>query len=684
MILIANNKLNVDGVDVYPDHQNKNQFWYVPGEIKLAERNGKKELSYIWYIDSIADSNGTGFLNFEVNTAVSQATLDKITQQVASKHNLDKSKIVLSAVPYTKGNVNFSVLGPMAKTADKNLKKGDDSVLRVSDEQLVWSAGSSSLVGDNSAVCSVKFTKEGKLAAAMKQAIVEESNSISVIYSLDFLAMRPAISFSVKGTLEKTIKDFQASIGTQIPLESFILDLGIQAQWQRIMENTDLEIKVENYIGDETEGLKWAKQIVLDYVLKNFFEVQIGKKDGIWSPLTDAPEVNEAVQKAKSVEEVAGQKADEEGKTGEEKESAVKDVVDAAMTFIPKVNIRAAYYDGKQENKIDFLYTEMKATTYPALPQSLVLEGIGNTDSYISKINRADDPFGLPYPVSVVVPSADECAAKEIEAVNIRAKYPAKGDKQVTYSYSLLSRKTEDPSSFPFQMDKAGSLDVAYSVDYVFKTNGAYNAAQSKYTVTGHSENQMITALPGESLDFLSLDLQLATDFYWGEVDQVIVSLTSSKWEGEKQVVFNQGAEKSQTLKFRYDAKFKNDPIQYVVKFISGGAEVAKHDPEKVVGSLINVRDRFASHTPITFAGNFECDSAEIYCSYEDGEYYWDKSFTLHKGKKHVVIVPTLNKFTGSAQDLRVNYAMTLSSGGSYSGVAEGRKPVILKSTTLV
>ncbi|QZT37174.1 hypothetical protein K5X82_18410 [Halosquirtibacter xylanolyticus] len=683
MILIANNKLTVDGVDVYPDHKNPNQFWYIPGEVKLAERNDKKELSYIWYIDSVSDSNGTGFLNFEVNTAVSQATIDKITQQVASKNNLDKSKVALSTLPYTNGNVNFSVLGPIAKKADESVKD-DNSVLRVSDEQLVWSAGSSSLVGDNSAVCSVKFTKEGKLAAAMKQAIEQKSNAISAIYSLEFLAMRPAITFSVKGTLEKTIKDFQANIGTQIPLESFILDLGIQGQWQRIMEKTDLKITVENYIGDETEGLKWAKQIVLDYVLKNFFEVQISKQDDSWSPLTNAPEVNEAVQKAKNVEEVAGEKADEDGKTGEEKDSAVKDVVDATMTVIPKVNIRAAYYDGRQENTIDFLYTEMKAITYPALPQSLVLEGIENPDSYISEINRTDDPFGLPYPVSIVVPNADECIAKEIEAVNIQAKYPAKGDNQVTYKYSLISGKTEGQSPFPFQKDKSGSLDVAYSVDYVFKANGAYNAAQSKYTVTGDSENQMITALPGESLDFLSLDLRLITNFYWGEVDQVIVSLTSSKWEGGKLVVFNKGAENSQILKFRYDAKFKNNLIQYSVKFMSGGTEVAKHDPELVVGGLINVRDRFASHTKITFIGNFDCDSAEIYSSYEDGEYYWGNNITLKKGETQYIIVPTLKKVTASAKDLRVNYDVTLSSGDSYSGVTEGKKPVILKNTALV
>jgi hypothetical protein len=183
MIYIADNKLSIDGIDIYPDHKNKNQFWYIPGKIQLAERNGKKELSYMWYTDSVTDTNGSGFLNFEVNTAVPNTTLNKIKGTIAKKYQLDENIISLSSVPYTNGNVNFSVLGPMAKQADSEKLKGDVSVLRVSPEQLVWSAGSSSLIGDNSAVCSVEFTKEGKLAAAMKQSILKGSKTVAAIYS---------------------------------------------------------------------------------------------------------------------------------------------------------------------------------------------------------------------------------------------------------------------------------------------------------------------------------------------------------------------------------------------------------------------------------------------------------------------------------------------------------------------
>ena len=331
MLLINSEKFTIDGIDIYADHADPTQYWYVPGTIRLAERNKKKVLSYFWYTDSATDSDGTGFLNFEVDTAVSDATKDKIKAAVASRKNLAPARINLAAVTYTSGNVNFSVLGPIAKKAPADLSKKDSSVLYQSAEQLVWSAGSSSLVGDNAAVCSVKFTKEGKLAGAMKQAIEASSNSIAAVYGLRFLAMRPSVTFKVHGTLDKTVTNLAASIGGSIPLEALILDVGIQAQWQKIMQSTDLKIEVINFTGEQEEGEKWAKKFLLDYVLQNFFEVQIAEK---FIPLADAPEVEKAVDTAKDVEETATEKEEEKVEKGEKTETetagVVKEVVKAA------------------------------------------------------------------------------------------------------------------------------------------------------------------------------------------------------------------------------------------------------------------------------------------------------------------------------------------------------------------
>ena len=425
--------------------------------------------------------------------------------------------------------MNFSVLGPAGGNRGGH-PQDDPSVLYQSKDQLVWNAGSSSLVGDNAAVCSVKFTKEGKLAAAMKQAILSGSNTIAALYRLEFLAMRPSVTFKVTGTMKKTIEDFKASIGTSIPLEAFVLDLGIQGQWQKIMSNTDLKIEVTDFTGEPQEGLKWAQQILLDYVLKNFFEVQIGRDKDNWSPLKKEPEVSQAVEKAKDVEQAAGDKAEDDGKKGDEAAGAVKEIVKAATTFIPKVNVRASYYSGKQENSIDFLYSERKAKSYPILPQALVLEGLGDNEEarrqYVTQVNRAQDPFGLPYNVTVALPEDADRAKVGLRTVNVAAQYPAGAPtgKQSAKNLTLNGGKVSGDNPLAFQFDQSGSPKVAYSVDYVFNPSDEWQSDAFQYSSKGVEERALITAMPESVAEFLTLTVDLSDDFVWETNDQVVVA----------------------------------------------------------------------------------------------------------------------------------------------------------------
>ncbi len=681
MILIDSTKFTVDGVDVYPDHASPFQFWYVPGLIRLAERNGRKALSYFWYTDSATDSEGTGFLNFEVNTAVPPATLDRIRAEVARRTGRDAGKLVLSTVTFTKGAVNLSALGPTAAQAVRT--PDDPSVLYQSKEQVVWSAGSSSLVGDNTAVCSIQFTKEGRLASAMKSAILAGANTIAALYRLEFLAMRPSVTFKVHGTLEKTVRDFQASLGGEVPLEALILDLGINAQWQRILQNTDLKIEVIDFGGDnDKEGLKWAQQILLDYILKNFFETQIGSDPNNWSPLKEAPKVSEAVEKARGTEEAAADKAASDGKVGEEADTAVKEIVKAATLFIPKVNIRAAYYDGRQENKIDFLYSELKARPYQVLPQALVLEGLGEPASYITQINRSQDPFGQPYPVNVALPDAADFTALGLTALNIQARYPANApaSSQAVQNFSITDGKrhgTEPP--FRFQYDAKGSADVAFTVDYVFRSGGDWVGETTRFSVSGRAERGLIVATPDAAVQFVTLDIRLDTDFVWEDADEVKVTLTSAKWKGTKQVTFQNGQADPRILRIRSGIETAAAEIRYTVDVHKGGKRIYGSEAATVQDDRIVVRDRFGGHTPVFFTASFDDDSVDITLSHTDGAFAWEDQFTLEKGQKRLRrIVPTLAD-PKPKSDLRFTYEVLPMDGEPFSKTGRGGQTIAIK-----
>lgn len=679
MIYIDKTKFTVDGVDVYPDHESPTQFWYIPGAIHLAERNSRKVLSYLWYTDSVSDANGTGFLNFEVNTAISGDTRQKVIAEIAGRQGLKPEKITLSTVPYHSGRVNFSVLGPVAAAAAD--MKDDASVLYQSKEQLVWSAGSSSLVGDNAAVCSVKLTKEGKLAAAMREAILQGSNSIAALYKLEYLAMRPSVTFKVQGTLEKTVKDFQASIGTSIPLEAFVLDVGIQGQWQRIMSKTDLKIEVVNFTGEASEGLKWAQQILLDYVLKNFFEVQLGQKEGAWSPITEKPEVQEAVEKAKDTEEVAQEKAESEGKTGEEGAEAVKEIVKAATTFIPKVNIRAAYYDGRQVNTIDFLYSEKKAKSLPALPQALVLESLKDPKSYITEVNRSQVPFGLPYNVVVSIPEGADRAKCGLQTVNVQGRYPSEAppDRQSTQHLTVNADVTTGPNPFPFQYDSKGSNSVAFRADFVFKPGDEWQSDKFQYSLEGKSNQGLIVAMPESVAEFTVLDIRLSEDFVWHETDQAVVTLTSEKWSGEKRVVFQSGRAAPQTLKIRSDASRASAPILYRVELRKGNKTTFSVGPETVLDKQITVRDQFATHIPVYFTAAFSDDSVNVTVSYEDDGFVWEDQFEFDKGQKKLQRVIPCMKQVQRFSELKARYEVMFDSGDTVEKPLQGGQTVSIR-----
>jgi len=690
MIYIDKDKLTVDGVDVYPDHASPTQFWYVPGSIALAHRDGKSVLSYFWYTDSASDTDGTGFLNFEVNTAVPQATLDKIKAQVNLQPGVDRSAIRLSTVPYHTGSVNFSVLGPIAaKAADLGT---DQAVLYQSEEQLVWHAGSSSLVGDNAAVCSVKFSKEGKLAAAMMEALQTKGSHISALYRLEFLAMRPAVTFKVKGSFEKTIKDFQASIGTQLPLEAFVLDIGINARWQRIMQNTDLNIEVVNYTGKgdaELEGLKWARQLLLDYVLKNFFEVQLGNDPDAWSPMKSEPKVEEAVQRSRATEAAATDKVEADNadvpdspeKTADS-ESAVQEIVQAATQFIPKVNVRAAYYDGRQENTIDFIYSEQDATSTLVLPQGLVGLGPGdNAGDHITQLNRAQVPFGQRYEVALSIPSDDSQARLGLQALNVQARYPAGNpkDKQTVFNYTVNGGQRSGVAPLPFQYDAKGSAGIEYQTTFVFAPDAGWDSDTYEYAAAGVTETGLITAMAESVAEFLTINVDLATDFVWDNADQAVVTLTSKKWNGEKRAVIQKGKEAPQVLRIRSDARFRAEPVDYRVELRKSNKTLHAYGPLPVQDKQIVVEDGYASHIPVYFTSRVDDDSVDVTLTYGAGDDAWEDQFSLDPGQKKVRRVIPLKQELVQSSQLAAQYEISYPSGATANGVVKGGQTATIR-----
>jgi hypothetical protein len=63
MLLLSSSKtITVDGVTVFPDHEDPNQFWYMPSEVVLARRSqdNRPSFSFIKYKPAVATAGVKG------------------------------------------------------------------------------------------------------------------------------------------------------------------------------------------------------------------------------------------------------------------------------------------------------------------------------------------------------------------------------------------------------------------------------------------------------------------------------------------------------------------------------------------------------------------------------------------------------------------------------------------------
>jgi hypothetical protein len=410
--------------------------------------------------------------------------------------------------------------------------------------------------------------------------------------------------------------------------------------------------------------------------------VQLGSDPNAWSPLSEAPKVDEAVQKAKDVEQAASDKVDEEkgdGKDSEEKAGAVKELVKAATIFIPKVNIRASYYQGKQVNSIDFLYSEKKAKSLPVLPQALVgLEASDNLGDYITQVNRSQDPFGLPYRVMVSLPEGADRAKVGLQTVNVQARYPA-GSQAPPLNLTVNGGTVTGENPLPFQYDLKGTAGVEYSADFVFKPSDDWQTDTFQYSLSGTSERGLITAMAESVVEFLTINIDLSTDFIWDNADQAVVRLSSAKWQGEKRVVFQKGKEQPQILRIRSNIEFQTEPVQYSVDLRKANKSVYTYGPLPMLDKQITVVDRFVNHIPVYFTAGFTNASVDVTLTYEDGDFAWEDQFTLEAGQKKVQrVIPTLKDFR-LAKQLQAEYEVTYESGASSKGTIGGASTTIIR-----
>jgi hypothetical protein len=153
--------ITVDGVTVFSDHADPNQFWYLPSPVALAKRqsDGRPAFTFIkWRPAAVeAGAKGGGFLMLEANLKLPEDTERSIRAKL--RQSGTGEDIRLSAIPFDQGTVKCIALdleGAGGTAAQANDQPGTFRAV-----EAISGATVPSLSGDNVAAFSLTLSQEG-------------------------------------------------------------------------------------------------------------------------------------------------------------------------------------------------------------------------------------------------------------------------------------------------------------------------------------------------------------------------------------------------------------------------------------------------------------------------------------------------------------------------------------------
>lgn len=260
----------IDGVAVFGDHADRQQWYYLPGVPRIAQVDGIPQFSLIKF----KGSAGTGgFLNVDVDLGLDPEVIDGLARQVAAIEDLPELPR-LAQLPVIDGSVRMMLFD--AETT-KPAVPGEPQPVPDDPAALKFvlslnHAAKPALHGDNRAAFSVRLTQEGvtTLEAAMKG----ELSPIGIVYSLDYLGLRPAYHVSVRADWDM----IQQHVAEH---EEFSVPLIYQSSIDRFVDTLEeariIEITADTFILEDDGSAVIARRDqalddVRDMITETFFE----------------------------------------------------------------------------------------------------------------------------------------------------------------------------------------------------------------------------------------------------------------------------------------------------------------------------------------------------------------------------------------------------------------------------
>jgi hypothetical protein len=271
----------IDGVSLFPDHQDPLQYYYMPVAPQLTcltdEATGQR-VPQIQLIKYRGKAGSGGFLNFDVNIGITPDKLGQLAGKLQSKAGLPDVPRLAPVLPVD-GTVRLLLLGKQtgdaSTTADPNAPP--KFVLKIDQ------AAKPALYGDNQAAFSVALDAPG--VTVLEQALQGEMTPIGIVYSLEYLALRPAYAVKLSVDWDRVQKHLDEHFGVDAIFFSADIDKAVD----ELIDNRAIVLEADTFVpegeddavlGRRDQAINEARELITDAFFKPSIDPLQDKEDG--------------------------------------------------------------------------------------------------------------------------------------------------------------------------------------------------------------------------------------------------------------------------------------------------------------------------------------------------------------------------------------------------------------------
>lgn len=237
----------IEGVSVFPDHADPLQFYYLPMMPKLTmlkDPKSKQRIPQIQVIKFRGKAGGGGFLNFDVNIGVEQEVVEDIRAELKRLHRLPQTPRV-APVPLVDGTVKMMLFGTQSGETPTEDTPPSKFVIKIDQ------GARPALYANNQAAFSVRLDQDG--VVILDKALQGEMSPIGIVYSLNFLALRPAYHVKLHIDWDRVQKHMNENFSTQVFFSSTEIDKTVD----ELIDKRAIDLQVDTFVpdGDDTTGV---------------------------------------------------------------------------------------------------------------------------------------------------------------------------------------------------------------------------------------------------------------------------------------------------------------------------------------------------------------------------------------------------------------------------------------------